>query len=111
MNGSICQVVEQCDHSGGLFVVGDGLIGKGAVTGFHLVDVTGFGEGNSPVHLPVVPRLTDGWVMVPFAPHEFHAATVDRGFGAGRYHGGLGDGDACIERKGLAIFLFASVDS
>ncbi len=110
MNGSICHVVKQCDHSGGLFVVGDGLICKGAVTGGHLVDVTGFSEGRSPVRLPVVPRLIDGWATAPFAPRNFRAAIVDRGLGAGRYHGGLGDGDACIERKGLEIILFVSVD-
>ncbi len=105
MNGSICQVVEQCDHSGGLFVVGDGLIGKGTVAGGHLVDVVGFGEGRSPVCLPVVPRLIDGWATAPFAPCKFNATTVDRGFGAGQYHDGLGDGYACVECEGLAIFL------
>ncbi len=82
-NGSICQVVKQCDHSGGLFVVSDGLIGEGMVACSHLVDVTGFNEGCIPVRLTVVTHLIDGWAMAQFAPHEFHADTVDSGFGAG----------------------------
>ncbi len=75
-----------------------------------MVDVAGFCEGHSQVHLPVVPRLIDGRAMAPYAPREFHATTVDPSFGSGQYHGGLGDGDACIEHEGLEIFLFASVD-
>jgi hypothetical protein len=61
------------------------------------------------VHLPAVPGLIDDWALATFAPCKFHAATVDCSFGAGRYYGGLGDGDACVEHKGLALFLFASV--
>jgi hypothetical protein len=80
------------------------------VTGGHSVYVMGFGEGRSSVPLPVVPRLIDDWALAPFAPHEFHAVTVNQGFGAGQYHGGLRDRDACVECKGLALFLFASVD-
>ncbi len=79
---AFAKIVEQCDHFGGLFVVGDGLIGKSAVAGGHLVDVTGFSEGCSPLCLPVVPCLISGWALTPFMPREFHAATVDHGFGA-----------------------------
>jgi hypothetical protein len=71
-----CQVVEQCDLFGGLFVIGDGLIGKGGVAGGHLVDVTGFSEGCSPVHFPVVPRLIDGWATALFATRKFYATQL-----------------------------------
>ncbi len=109
MNGSICQVIKNCDHSGGLFLVGDGLIGKSVVAGGYLFDVTRFQKGCSPVHFPVLPHLIDGRATVPFAPRGFHAAIVYHSFVAGQYHGSLGDGDACVKHKGLAIFLFASV--
>ncbi len=95
---------------GGLFGFGGGLVCKCAIAGGHLVDVTGFCEGPSPVHLPAVPRLIDDGLTFPLAPCEFHPAAGDCGFGASRYHRGLGEGDAGIMGKGLAFFLLACVD-
>ncbi len=62
------------------------------------------------MRLPVVLRLVNDGSTFPLAPCKFHPATGDRGFGAGQYHGGLGDGDAGIKGKGLAFFLLACVD-
>ncbi len=88
-----------------------GLVCKCAIAGGHLVDVTGFCKSRSPVCLPVVPRLVNDGLTFPLVPWEFHPAASDHGFGAGRYHHGLKDGDASVVGKGLALFLLACVDS
>ncbi len=62
------------------------------------------------MRLPVVPCLVHDGLTFPLMPCKFHPAAGDRGFGASRYHCGLGDGDAGVVGEGLAFFLLACVD-
>ncbi len=60
--------------------------------------------------LPIVPRLVDDGPAFPLAPREFHAAAVEGSLGAGCHHCGFRDGHSSVQRKCLALLLFARVD-
>ncbi len=74
LDSGVGKVVERYDHLGFL-VAGGGLVCERAIAGGHAVDAAQFGEGCSPVRLPVVPGLVDDGTTLPFLPCKFHSAT------------------------------------
>ncbi len=74
LNGYVCQIFERRSHLLCLFKFGGLICAKPCIAGSHVIDVAHFGEGSSPMGLPVGPSVVDRREKFPLAPGQCHVA-------------------------------------
>jgi hypothetical protein len=72
LNHRVCQIIKERSHLLCLFEFGGLVCAKRCVPGCHSIDVVYFGQGSSPIGLPVGPSVVGKQAMFLLAPGQHH---------------------------------------